>query len=219
MSVWSTTVIDHLLYIKQDITTYKSNLAGGLTSFQTVFILDEYLAGARENSRFTEKIVPLMMSRIFNESSELVHFVTFVRYQTDFKQLCSSLQGALDASKQLRILVLTNEQMQGRQDTDNLAEMLIKFLNMLHYSYEFHVARLVSTTTTTTEQHKVVDVGVNQSNDFIAQQVATEFVGKQLNDLHKRDYAADGGKYCWVFYIIFVIIFILLIFRYINLKE
>lgn len=161
-----------------------------------------------------------MMSRIFNESSELVHFVTFVRYQTDFKQLCGSLQGALDASKQLRILVLTNEQMQGSQDTDNLAEMLIKFLNMLHYSYELHVARLVSTTTTTTEQHKVVAVGVNESNDFIAKQVATEFVGKQLNDLHKRDYAADdGGKYCWVFYIIFVIIFILLIFRYINLKE
>ncbi|KAG4078895.1 hypothetical protein HA402_007445 [Bradysia odoriphaga] len=128
-----------------DITCLKSNPDSQLDSIQTVFIFDEHLSGAKENQRFMEKIVPLTLSRLFYESSKLVHLAAFVRYKTTFEQLRQSLLQTLDAKMQIRILVLTNEKMQTKgHETDNFAEMLNRFLSVSNYSYELQVVRLVS---------------------------------------------------------------------------
>ncbi|XP_037043096.1 myosin-2-like isoform X17 [Bradysia coprophila] len=181
-----------------------------LGSSQTVFILDEHLCGARGNRRLTKQIVPLMLSRLFYESSDLVQLVTFVRYKTTFEQLRQSLLQTLDAKRQIRIFVLTNERYQERKDINVFAEMLIRFLSVTNYSFELQVVRLTSTRSTT-ERYEVVDV--SESNDFIAKQIAG-YEDKQLNDLRMQDYV---GRYCCFNYIFFVIIFIILILRYIYL--
>lgn len=157
-----------------------------------------------------------MLLRLFYESLQLVHLVTFVRHKTTVEEMFQSLLQTLDAKKQIRIFLLANGDVNERLEIENLAETLIKFLSGTNYSFELQVVRLASTKRTT-KRYKLVDIDPNESNEFIASQIAGYACDNQSSaDLHIQNYVEKTGvgNFCSFHFTIFVIIFAVLIVRF-----
>lgn len=216
--------LTQIFFVTQQVTTCAMEIdPDNSNSIQTVFILDEHhTTGAKNSRRFMEKIIPLMLSKLFYESSQLVHLVTFVRHKTTVEEMFQSLLQTLDAKKQIRIFVLANGEVHERQEIENLAETLIKFLSGTNHSFELQVVRLTSTKRTT-KRYKLVDIDPNESNEFIASQIAGYACDNNHSsaDLHIQNYVgkADIGNFCSFHFIIFVIIFAILIVRFTYMMK
>lgn len=138
------------------------------SSIQTVFIIYEHRSGPYISRRFTEQIVPLMLSKFFHGNVQLV---TFLRYKTTAAQTIQSLVQTLDATKRIRISVLTNDEAGQQQEVENFAEMVIEFLSQCGYSVELQVVKLAESTSTTNGS-KLVDIDGSESNDLTGKSAA-----------------------------------------------
>ncbi|XP_037040028.1 reticulocyte binding protein 2 homolog b-like [Bradysia coprophila] len=111
---------------------------------QTVFIIYEQQSKASISRRFTEEIVPMMLSKFFHESHQVVQLVTILRHRTATAQTIQSLVQTLDATKRIRISVVANGDDVEQQEIENFAETVIDLLSQSGYSFELQVVRLAS---------------------------------------------------------------------------
>ncbi len=168
-------------------------------AIQTVYIVDDREPAARNGRRFTEKVIPLMLSKLFDENLQIVHLLTFVRHNTTVEQMERSLQQTLDAKKRIRILVLTDGEVQEHQNVEDFCETLTEYLSELNYSFELEVVRMMST-----KKFKLIDIDASETNEFIAEPIPRPIPIQR-----------QGHSYCSFHFIFFIMIFALLLVRYI----
>lgn len=137
-----------------------------------VFIFDGYSSVANQNQHFKENIASLMLSKQFNESWPVAHLVTFLQYKENTELTLQSLVRTLDATKQIRISVLTNGDEIEWRESENFAERAVEFLNGSGYSVELQVVRF-DLPAPKTRGYKLIDINGNESNEFIAQQIVS----------------------------------------------
>lgn len=164
------------------------NQGNDSNSIQTVIIFDESASVAKGTQRFTEKIIPLALSKLSHKKSQLVHSLTFGSDKTSVIEKLQSLVQTLDANKEIRILFLTNAEV---QEVETFAETIMKFLSRTHSSADLHVVRLASECeqswlriSNTTTKYNLFDVDANESNEFIAIQIE-ELLGSGSFPMHK----------------------------------
>lgn len=160
------------------IRTTRVNQDNDSNSIQTVIIIDESASVAKGTRRFTEKIIPLVLSKLPSKKSQLVHLLTFRSEKSSvFKKLQSILQ-KLDANKRIRIVVLTNAEVQDRQEVENFAETIMEFLSGSNSSADCHVVTLASECGQSllgindrTKKINHFDIDATESNDIIATRI------------------------------------------------
>lgn len=156
-------------------------------SVETVFILEESVSLSTE--RFTEKLIPLVLSKCSSGPSPRIHLLTLASDKMQIVQKLQSLLQTLDAGKRIQVLVLTHEDVQNR--IDNFAEGLIKFLSGSNFQFDLQVVKLASECrqtfriNTTTTTYKVFDVNVSESDEFIATRIAGLFHSESF-PMHKQ---------------------------------
>lgn len=149
--------------------SFKTSQDNDSNSIETVIILEE-------SERFTEKLLPLVLSKLPYEKSQLVHLLTFFNDKTRVVQKLQSLLRTLDADKRIQVLVLTYEKDPGR--IDNFAESLIRFLSGTTFPCDVQIVRLASECrqtfriNNTTTIYKLFAIDSSESNEFIATRVA-----------------------------------------------
>lgn len=149
-------------YTKQAAGVHSYVPENNRNSIQTVFILYEHSSRTHISRRFTEEIVPLMLAKFFHESWQLVHLVTFLRHKTTTTtQTIQSLVQTLDATKRIRISVVSNGEVHEQQDIENFAGTLTEFLSQSGYSFELQVVRL-AVPSSKTRGYKLVDIGAEE---------------------------------------------------------
>lgn len=133
-------------------------------------ILDE---SAEPTSRFTEEIIPLVLSELPYEKSELIPVFIFGKDKTIENEL-QPLWGTLDVNKPIKLLVLTNGDIQGNQGIENCMESLAKFFSDYKVSADSQVLRFASKCQRKTK-YNIIDIDANESNEFIASSIAELF--------------------------------------------
>lgn len=153
-------------------------------SAHTVIIIDESASQAKGKQRFTEKIMPLVLSKLSHEKSQLIHSLTLGTDKTSVVEKLQSMLGTLDANKPIRILVLTDGEVQNHQEIENFAAIIMKFLSASNLSIEFQVVRLVSKsrskqdplqTNNPTTKSYLFDIDASESNKSIATRIGQLF--------------------------------------------
>ncbi len=159
----------------------------GPNPIQTVFILDENVCATKKTWRFTEKIIPLVFSKISYEKSQLTHLLTVVGDKSPVMQMLQSILQTLDVGKRVRILVLRNGNGPDRDEMENFTESLIKFISGTNFTFEFQVVRLASECQDSVIQiddgaikYQLFDIDAKKSNAFIATRVVELFNSKDF---------------------------------------
>lgn len=167
---------------------------------QTVFILHENVFGSpKKHCRFAEKIVPIVFSKISHGNSQLVHLLTVTADKTPVVQMLQSILQTLDANKPIRIVVLTDMNSPERQQFDNFADILIKFLSGSNFTFEFQVIRVASESqelggTNSTKKYQLVDIDEKKSNAFIAAQIVELFHSDNFQKYEPKQFAMIAGE-------------------------
>lgn len=160
---------------------------------QTIFILDENVSVTKKTCRFTEKIIPLVFSKISYEQSQLVHLLTVLRDKSSVLQMLQSILQTLDASKRIRILVLTHCGIQ-----EHFPEELIEFLSESNYLFELQVVRLASEcrqslvrSKDATTKYQLFDIDAKKSNTLIATRIVELFQSNSYQKFEQEQLRID----------------------------
>lgn len=183
------------------IGTTRTNQNNDSNFIQTVIILDQSVPEAKVTQRFTKKIIPLALSKLSRKKSQLVHLLTFGKDKTSVEEKLQSILQTLAANKRIRIIILTNEEVEGRQEIENFAATLMKCLSGSNCSADLHVVRLASECrqswlriNNTTTSYNLIDVDDNKSNQFIATRIVELFHSEYLsmhNELRMNNYSSE----------------------------
>lgn len=183
----------------------------GSESVQTIIILDK--SGSMEDTagRISNEIIPLFLTKLFYEPTDVVHLITFesqARRSTvtveNMKSLviigdgwtymapavseCKTIFNEFNSDKPVRVLTISDGEIQDQKKTDEAATNLVDSLKNLHFTINSQAVRLFTSddqpdtkalcsllqlNNTTTS--KLVDISTSESNESIASRMADLF--------------------------------------------
>lgn len=155
----------------------------------SLIIIDESMSVS-----VVEKIMPLVFSKLSHQKSHLVHSLTFGADEAYVVEKLQSLSETLDANKQIRVLVLTDREVQNCQEIESLAATIMKFLSGSNFPAHVQILRFGSkcrlslrriNNTTICCTYKHFEIDVNESDDSIISRIA-ELFGSTDFPLHSQ---------------------------------
>lgn len=189
----------------------------------TVIILDQSISMRDATKRFTNEIIPLILSKLSYSTSQPVHLLTFAKDTQHFSvtpnemklldiktyygtkmaptvQKVHYLFQSFQEKLPIRVLTISDGEVQDREDTENAATDLMEFIDSSNFSINSQAVRLFTSkcqpdtkalctflrmNNTTTSQ--LIDISARESNENIATKIADLF---QSDNLSKSEFLA-----------------------------
>lgn len=180
-------------------------------SIQTVIIVDQSLSMKESTGRLTNEILPLVLSKLSYDKSQRFHLVTFAMESLPYYVTCEEMKSLaikthygtnlspaiqnvhsilrlLDANQPIRILSISDGEVQDGQAIEHSMRALTEYLDSSNFSINSQAVRLFTSESqpdtkalcsllqinnTTTSQ--LVDINAKESNENIATKIAKLF--------------------------------------------
>lgn len=121
------------------------------------------------------------------DQSQLVHLLTVLQDRSPAIQMLQSILQTLDATKRIKILLLTN----GYDDrnSENFADKLVDFLSGTNYLFELQVVQLGTEDKEINEaptNYQIFDIDRKKSNALIATRIVELFQSNSYQEIEKE---------------------------------
>ncbi|KAJ6641381.1 Flagellar attachment zone protein 1 [Pseudolycoriella hygida] len=179
-------------------------------AIETVVIHDESMSETWKTSRINKKIIPMVLSKLNHNRSQLVHSLSFgkntlsinknirkmLKLETSTSEdiivrKFNTLLQTLDARKKVRILVLIDGTIQNHRKAEHLAQTFTEILGEFHFSANLQIVRLASNfcRSINATNCKVIEIDAKESNETISSRIAALFdpTGRELGEVHESD--------------------------------
>lgn len=188
-------------------------------SVQTIIILDKSGSMGEAASRVSNEIIPLFLTKLFYKTTDVIHLITFdsmarrsMLTVESMKSLaieasggtnmepavteCTTLFDELNSDKPVRVLTISDGEIDDRMKTDEAATDLVDSLKSHHFSINSQAVRLFTSDSqpdtralcsllqiNNTTTSKLIDISTMESDESIASKIA---------DLFRTDNLASG---------------------------